>query len=149
MVVRRIQTSLGLVDFPESVFRAWTGVPYVKGGRSNTGADCWGVVVGIAEGLGFSLPPLSPEHYNMESVESEVRKLSGMKRIGFAFAEPGDVVYMTHEGSPHAGIVVAPGWMITTTTATGSFRARLSLYRRTIRGIYRLEYHTDDCIESV
>lgn len=110
--LRRAHTHLALHEQLQHVVRSWIGIPYCRGGATNSCVDCSGFVQQVFAALGIPLPRTSAEQ----------------ARLGYAVAEPlapGDLVivsvsdrvrhvaiYLGHGQVAHAsgrrGVVIEP-----------------------------------------
>lgn len=135
---------------PPSWAGAYVGIPYRDHGCDGAGCDCWGLVRLIyAERAGIVLPPFAGET-DSEGVGRcvEAARASGTWRRVDSPPQSFDVAEMVSvlRGRGgwcypplHAGVVVAPGWLIHTEIATGARLVRTearSLGRR-IAGYWR------------
>lgn len=132
----------------------WMRIPFVSGGRSEAGVDCWGLVYIAYRSRGVTLPvygdtsayDLIRVHRLMGSSE-ELRIWHHIEGEGEL---PMDVVVMsgamrTTDGAlrnapVHVGLVTRPGWVLHTEEQYGMLhvplRGRQDIAKR-IKGIYR------------
>lgn len=127
----------------------YVGIPYREGGYARDGADCWGLVVLVyAEKFGIQLPAHPDGYTRPESAAaraaiadlSESIRRDLFEQIPECSEVPGDVVLIRIGGAPcHAGLVVAPGLMLSVrkdqTSAIESYRA--AQWRSRVEGFYR------------
>ena len=123
-------------------------IPFVEGGRSEDGADCWGLVVLFYEKeLGISLPKYEDVVLNigknhektMDQVDAILDTLTLFEPTDTP--EYGDVVLLNMLGRPvHTGIVIAPNQFIHTTHKTNVAVENYSelKWNRRVQGFYRL-----------
>ena len=121
----------------------YVGIPFVDLGRDRGGCDCWGLVrLILAERAGVALPCWATAYEseaNRDGVlglAKEQKSAGTWRRVEPPFERTFDVVELlqpvrTDEGcgflAIHAGLVVAPGWLIHVERATA---ALLVDYRR-------------------
>jgi len=112
----------------------YVGIPFVDLGRDRCGCDCWGLVrLIIAEQAGLDLPSWATAYASEanltgvlglageQKTEGPWRRIDPQAERTFDVLEltqpvrmPGGVQFM----SIHAGLVVAPGWLIHVERAT-------------------------------
>jgi len=85
------------------------GVPYLEGGRTLKGLDCWGVAMEVYRRLGVDLPDLFPDGRSAQWVD--VEWLDRTFRRFTRLASPRFGCWLAFEGvdgyAVHAGIVIA------------------------------------------
>ena len=129
----------------------YIGIPYEEYGRTQLGADCWGLVRMIwAEQAGLDLPEHTIDPRSGETVASTIESHLGPWNV----INPGeelqfDAVLMTgcygkgfgmRRATMHVGLVLRPGIMIHSTSNTGAAvieRYRERLIGHDIVGFYR------------
>lgn len=118
----------------------WIGIPFVDGGRSDAGCDCWGLVrLAMMERAGIQLgeyATVSESDYAAVSAAiGEAKSRGEWESIPEGHQNALDVVEMSlpahHNGRAsflplHVGLLVSRGWMLHTEQSTGS---RLSSIR--------------------
>lgn len=120
-------------------------IPFVPGGRSNSGCDCWGLVrLVYRQDLGIELPSFEGQY--SDTVSSQTFKLVS---LGIESSDwhnthiprPYDVVLLEIMGRPlHVGIFTKPGHMLSTgrdMTASAVCKFRSLLWCGRVHGFYR------------
>lgn len=95
-------------------------VPYVEGGRTKKGVDCWGLCVLLYdEVLSISIPSYGNVYYqDMSNYEDTVDSIAEIKAAQDMFEvvdvpTEGDLVLCTYRGQPlHIGFIVDENTMI-------------------------------------
>jgi probable lipoprotein NlpC len=123
--------------------RWYVGIPYLDYGRDARGCDCWGLARMIwSDRAGIELPEHAVDPHDGEACQGEMRSHLGPWRM----IDPGherelDGVLMTgcfgegratRRANMHVGVVVAPGWLIHTSSAIGA--AALARYNERLLG---------------
>ena len=126
----------------------YIGIPFVKGGRSLKGADCWGLVIIIMEEQFNVLVPHKNEfsYGTKEEIEEAAAAIIHeadkpiWKEIPVEDALAGDIVLMRIANLPlHTGVVVAPKHMLHTEKNIDSMFERYDnlLWSNRVLGMYR------------
>jgi len=124
----------------------YIGIPFVSGGRTAEGCDCYGLVRLVLDNeYGVRLPELSDDYENALNI-AETAKLFAEKRPVLAAEKltgPREwaVVVITEQGHPcHLGIVAGDGYILHTGIKTGSVcqRATHPGLRGRIEGYYHV-----------
>jgi cell wall-associated NlpC family hydrolase len=96
-------------------FEQFVGVPWLDGGRTEAGADCWGLFwLVYRHVLGIELPSYSAD-YTTALDRLHIRRLVDDRPdywIQVADPEPGDGALMHVAGRPHIGVVVGGGRLL-------------------------------------
>lgn len=94
----------------------YVGIPYIFGGLSRDGADCWGLVrLILAEQFGKDLPAFSREDSPEALARIAAEASATIAAACVATPEVGDILLLNHNGAPsHVGIVVGDGYMLHT-----------------------------------
>jgi cell wall-associated NlpC family hydrolase len=105
-------------DLPSWV-APYVGIPYVPGGRTLQGADCWGLYsLVMAERFGLALPPYEgPNWASGASARAVAASAADYARqfdqVPAGAEREGDAILLRTYGMPvHLGLVVAPGLML-------------------------------------
>ncbi|HUV63279.1 MAG TPA: NlpC/P60 family protein [Sedimentisphaerales bacterium] len=121
------------------------GIPFLDGGRTCAGADCYGLLMIFAKELGVDLPDMEYErgwaergaNYLMENAHGCADEISKEE------LEPGDVImFETYPGvASHVGIFIGEDRFIHTTDKHGAIAQHLSHqpYCRRINSFFRLK----------
>ena len=120
----------------------YVGLPFVARGRDRDGCDCYGLVrIVLKDRAGADLPAFggcgqTDNKGRQARVIERGREAIGWKTIPGGMEQPLDVVLVDEvyrdgfgafQSAPlHMGIVVVPGWMLHTKSATGSRVERYS-----------------------
>jgi cell wall-associated NlpC family hydrolase len=109
---------MSLADVPGWAAQ-YVGIPYVPGGRSRAGADCWGLYsLVMAEQFGLVLPPYEGPNWGSKASARAVAAAAEayarqFERVEASEARLGDAILMRTFGLPvHLGMVVTPGLML-------------------------------------
>lgn len=119
------------------------GVPYESRGRSELGADCWGIIMLASEHIyGQRVPDYSEYRDSTDKHQTEplFEARHNWQQVPFEAILPGDVIVLRIMGhSSHAGIYVGDGKMLHTLGGRDSCIERLasSSWQNRIEGIYR------------
>ena len=107
-------------DFPPWA-ASYVGLPYLAGGKSMTGADCWGMVALILEReMATSLPAYEGPLFapGCDRADLAEQALAYSRRFPEVPADQvtlGDVILMRTGRHPfHCGLILSPGWMLHT-----------------------------------
>lgn len=119
------------------------GIPYLTGGRTRAGADCWGLIMLAQQQLhGRTVPDYCV--YTDSSDPAQTSPLfagrSDWQRVELAAIQPGDVLVLTVMGHPvHAGLYIGRGLMLHSLKGRDSCIERIDCmaWRRRIEGVYR------------
>lgn len=109
----------------------YVGIPFLDYGRTQEGADCWGLVRLIwSEQRGLILPEHALDPKEGGDIENRIAaSLEEWNVIPNGSEEPFDAVVMTgcfgsgasmRRAAMHVGLVVVPGYLIHTTANTGA-----------------------------
>lgn len=131
------------MSYPPAWCSALCGLPFKLGASGPAAFDCWGIVR-AALWAGWQIAV--PDHPEVRTMDAD-----GQRRLVFisadywfeivnADARPGDVLVMggSRDGL-HAGIVVAPGWMLHAREGVASCLERCDRlpWRNAVRHVYR------------
>ena len=126
---------------------AYVGLPYLPGGRTRAGLDCWGLVVLVAqERFGLDLPRFDESVWRTKDDSAAIAAVAADEAARWQKiepdddAQPGDVLLMRNgRFATHAGICVAPRRMLHIERGTdSSFESFLDLrHRPRLVGAYR------------
>ena len=121
-------------------------IPFVSGGRTKEGCDCYGLVrLVLAEHFGKHLPTLDFYSDALDGsqtgpVVDRYRPLLAGTRVDTP--EPGDAVVLRFRGRhTHIGVVPAPGYIMHTDSPTGVVCERVDSprIRGRVEGYYRVD----------
>ena len=124
----------------------YVGIPFVSGGRTLSGCDCYGLIRLVLQSeYGITLPELSGDYSDARNREQTSKlfaeNLPVLTAEKLAEAEDGSVVVITEGGRPcHLGIVAGGGYILHAAEATGTICQRTSHpgLRGRIEGYYRV-----------
>lgn len=130
----------------ESWMIPYVGIPYVSGGQSREGSDCWGLFNLLwREHMGAALPPYEGPLWTRGADACAVGDAADAYAALFDPVAPGEeiigdgVLFRMGRHPLHLGFVLAPGWMLHVEEACSSvienYRIRPWTYR--VLGIYR------------
>ncbi|NAZ37141.1 C40 family peptidase [Rubellimicrobium sp. CFH 75288] len=104
---------------PPAWVAPYIGLPFAPGGRTREGLDCWGLCALVwSEQFGRDLPPYDGPAWvpGLPAGSVEAAATAYARRfspVPLAEAEEGDGLLLRVLGAPiHAGLIVAPGWML-------------------------------------
>ncbi len=125
--------SLEMAQFACSLF----GVPYKENGRSDSGIDCFGLLILSARHVGIEIPELNTVE-NVESLFKMVEEVTEDKLI------PGDIVaYGSNGRTQHVAIFTCPNYkkIVHAVKRVGVTITALNELKKTNRivGFYRLK----------
>jgi cell wall-associated NlpC family hydrolase len=124
---------------------SYVGIPFLSGGRSRSGADCYGLIrLALMEQFNKTLPLLSGGYSDADNF-AETEKIMKERRPALAgqqvgIPDTGDICVITFSGLPvHLGLYAGGGFILHTLKATGSVLQRMSdpLLAGRIEGWYR------------
>jgi cell wall-associated NlpC family hydrolase len=110
--------------------KEYVGIPFVSGGRSRAGADCYGLIrLVYLEQFGKTLPLLSEDYSDADNLEETERVMRARRPVlagrRTEIPEPGDVCVIRFCGLPvHLGLSTGGGFMLHTLRKTGSVLQR-------------------------
>lgn len=117
------------------------GLPYLSGGRSELGADCWGIVYLFH---GKQVPSYSGSYKCATNTESVSAHINATKEtwvdVDFKDRRKGDVIVFNIRGLPvHVGVVLNDYEMIHTLAGHNSCIERYDSHKwaNRIEGVYR------------
>lgn len=125
----------------------YVGIPFVSGGRSRDGADCYGLIrLILLEQFNKTLPLLSADYSDADNLE-ETEKVMKARRPVLAGQqvenpETGDICVIKFFGLPvHLGMYAGGGFILHTLRFSGSALQRISdpLLSGRIEGWYRVD----------
>lgn len=126
------------------MFAPYVGLPFVAGGRSRAGCDCWGLVrLVYADRLGITLPSFNGLYAGPEDADAMRALVAGARPdwhpVPAGQEEPLDVVEMHNLGVPHIGVVVRRGFLLHTEQGSAAVIEPYATgpLRRRIRGFFR------------
>ncbi|MDR2768542.1 MAG: C40 family peptidase [Treponema sp.] len=106
--------------------KEYVGIPFLSGGRTREGADCYGLIrMVLTEKLNKKLPLLSGDYSDADNLK-ETERVMKARRPVFAGREvetpaAGDVCVIRFCGRPvHLGIYSGGGYLLHTLRQTGS-----------------------------
>jgi cell wall-associated NlpC family hydrolase len=126
----------------------YVGAPYVAGGRTLDGVDCWGLLNLVwAEQMGVQLPAYEGALYHDQSSTEAVAQDAVAFASHYAPVTPGreqlgDGILIRMRGAPlHVGMVLAPGVMLHVEEGANAVIERYDGFRwaKRIVGFYRYE----------
>ncbi|MGE0699041.1 MAG: C40 family peptidase [Hyphomicrobiaceae bacterium] len=131
--------------FPTWVQR-YRNIPYLEGGRTRAGLDCWGLVTLVwREEMGVALPSHDGLFWakgcDMKALGAQIDTFRGdYDPVPAGEEQPLDGVLLRLSGQPiHIGLVVCPGWMLHIARGidTTIEEYRGALWRHRVLGFYR------------
>lgn len=123
-------------------FEKYVGIPWLDGGRTRAGADCWGLFrLVYAELLGVELPSYA-EGYTTALDRIVIRRLVDGKPdywVQVDEPEPGDGAVFRVVGRPHIGVVAGNGYVLHIEKGIGAVMERYTSMRiaNMLDGFYR------------
>lgn len=109
---------MSVADLPGWV-GSYVGIPYVPGGRTRDGADCWGLYsLVMAEQFGMGLPPYEGPNWgstaSARAVAAAAKEYaSQFQQIPMGEERLGDAILLRTYGLPvHLGMVVGQSLML-------------------------------------
>lgn len=119
------------------------GVPYESRGRSELGADCWGIIMLAAQHV-YGQPVPDYSEYRDSTDRHQTEPLFEARRdwqqVPLDAIMPGDVIVLRLMGHPmHAAIYVGDGRMLHTMSGRDSCLDRLTSqgWLNRVEGVYR------------
>jgi|SRR5262245_41498303 len=125
-------------------FEPYVGIPWLDGGRTRAGADCWGLFrLVYEEVLGIELPSYS-EDYTTALDRMTIRRLVDGKPDYWTRVdnpEPGDGAVLHLANRAHIGVVVGGGRMLHIEKGAGAVIESYHSMRiaHMLEGFYRYE----------
>jgi cell wall-associated NlpC family hydrolase len=110
----------------------YIGIPFVSGGRTLSGCDCYGLArLVLKEEYRVILPALSDDYENALNLRETVSLFREKRPVLLAepLAEPEEacLAIITERGYPcHLGIYAGSGYLLHTTKGTGSVAQRIT-----------------------
>lgn len=102
----------------------YVGIPYVRGGASFAGADCFGIVQLYYRneyGIDIERPVVYAQPIQRLRLAIDNYRTAGFELAPEGDVQPGDVVMLQHGAVPDTFAVALPGGkMLSTATTTGS-----------------------------
>ena len=127
-----------------SVTNNYVGIPFIDGGRSLKGADCWGIIkLMYADLFDFELPDYQISAFQTEKVIVTMEKEASRKWVQVKEPIFGDVVAMANhprhrDRVNHVGFYLQKGRFLHAMKETGSIISRVAeIGSPKIIGIYR------------
>lgn len=125
-------------------FEHYVGVPWVDGGRTEAGADCWGLFrLVYAQVLGIPLPSYSGAYGSALDKVIVRRLIEGKPDYWHRVEtpEPGDGVLLNIANRTHIGVVVGNGYMLHTEFGCGAVIENYQSlkYSNVLEGFYRYD----------
>lgn len=121
--------------------RCWIGTPFVYQGRQKgVGVDCVGVVVGVAESLGFAVQ--DQKGYSRTPSAILTRQLNEQAvRVSQQDMQPGDILHLSMGGDPQHVAIYTGTSIIHSYESVGKCveHGLNSQWSRRIRGVYRFK----------
>ena len=137
-----------MVDALPAWAAQYVGLPYLPGGQSRDGVDCWGLVMMVwAEVYGIPLPDYSGKRWSAPADTEQVALDAIRYANRFSAVRPGkeregDGILFRMRGAPtHVGVVLTPGVMLHAFEGSDSCVEPYTSWRwnKRIAGIYRYE----------
>ena len=115
------------------------GIPFVDGGRNNSGLDCWGLAMEMYKRQGIALPDYPVSAMAVDSIANELAA-NEASWIKLDRPEIGCLVVLRFacgNWANHVGVYIGDGKFIHAYIKTGVCIDRLSHWRSRIAGFYK------------
>lgn len=124
------------------IINKYLGIPFLHGGRTLNGLDCWGLIIAIYADLGFKLLDIEEEYtpdwqfknknYFIENYCKEWKRATLPELFDGVLFKSGKNI------ANHAGVVLSDNRFIHTCKA-GTIISRLDEWKNKIEGFYHLK----------